>query len=397
MELIRERKKYYRRVKKNQVDGFHTIEDLVRIFKLKDERRIIAAFGDNITVLDKTLVLESKYLIDRLGFDPTEPFVTRREAMDSLGINHAQIMKLIKKRALPTFQLQHAQGSSTLLLQRDVEKLKQTLVVYNNSPELLIDHNKKLVKALAALFEYDGRHLHAINGTETELSVAKAYFLENKSLDEMAAELNLNRQTIQNYVTRTVANFDSFFRQVSLQFQSTAKLRTNIKKLQTDNAHLQSKNEQLEQFIKRTMPESKPAQFTDIFDADLIKICHALSAVKLSSISMSVRLGNVIKPVQKYYINKYKPEDPAVVNTFKWLLEFPIDELYRFTGFGKRCRDEVEQIIVQRGFKPNQQLEKISIDAGNVLRSVSDRQLALGFYKEWADKAYLGDTLKTQI
>src|ERR1700721_2504659 len=93
-------------MKKNP--SFYTTTELKHIFRIENDRTIASCFGDKIQVLENgTEGIYSKHLIEYTGFLPTEPFMTRNEVTDELGITFAQFSALVKNKYLPYFRFRN--------------------------------------------------------------------------------------------------------------------------------------------------------------------------------------------------------------------------------------------------------------------------------------------------
>ncbi len=150
---------------------YYTREELKRIFKIESNDTIVSNFGKNLIVDKQQEVLPRKYLVDLLGFAPTEPFMTRDEVAIELGISYEQLHTLIVRKYLPVFKINNERGSSRLFLKRDVSGLKKTTVEYYNSVMLLDDHNHKLRDFICRIIDYDysGKKLVCRNSEEYQI------------------------------------------------------------------------------------------------------------------------------------------------------------------------------------------------------------------------------------
>lgn len=369
----------YRKVEKNQVEGYHNIEELVRIFGLKDERQIIVAFGKNLVILEDTLILESKYLVDRLGFDPTEPFMTRREVMDELGITFLQFSRLISKGLLPKFKMVQAKGSSILLLRRDVENLKKTIIKYGN-PERLIDQSNKFRHVLELIFDYDLKYMKAISEKPRDLDILKMYFIDNRSREEIASQLKLNIETVRQSLMRGISRFDGFFKQMETHMTDVEKMQTEIGKLQIENSELRTKNQYLSEFIKAKPLDETSLPILNSLSDEPISLLTLVESADVLEMDMSVRLKNVLKKAQGSLLKNYEFVGNRSVLKLKWILETPIDSFYKYQHFGNMCMLELKFMIEEMGFYPNEDSKRITLTPQNILSRVSDKTRAWDFY-----------------
>jgi hypothetical protein len=363
----------------SRINEYRTIDDLVRIFKIKDSRQITAAFGSELTVVDGTTCLHSKYLIDRFGFDPTEPFFTRAEVIAELGITVTQFNTLIKKRALPTFKMVKAQGSAILMLKRDVDVLRQTLILYENSPFLLIDQNNKFREALSMLLAFDEKGSKVILKTKTESDIFRRYFFGLKNRKDIARELSVDEETVRISLQKCLSRFDKIIMEIKSEFTKVKELKSDIEKLQLDGAALRAENNQLREYLKSN---SEPSEdLNNLLDSKLIGFCSLLSSINILDLPLSKRLNGILLKAQRHWAAKHAL-DRVYVSKLLFLLEVPIKELYQFRGFGDKCRLEIEQHLSEFGLIPNSSDVRIMITSRSVLNSISNKDAAWEFYNK---------------
>lgn len=380
-------RKYFKKVKKNQVEDFHTIEELISIFKVIDDRTIKAAFGEELAIVDGTLVLESKYLVKRLGFDPKEPFMTRKEVMAELGVSFAQFTRLVRKGMLPTFKMVQARGSSILLVRRDVENLKKTLLTYNNSSDLLIDHRNKLRHVLDGMLTYDWKHLKLISAKQREYQIFRLHLIENKNHDEIAAEVGVNKETVRNAINRCTTRFDKFFGEIEQLTDGFEKLQKENKQLQMHNSALQIELNHLNEYIGVNKPEAAQ-ELENLLDQELISFLNIISEVSIYDLPISVRLKNVMSTMVQYWRLNYPSVPQEQMSKLKFLIEIPINSLFSIRGMGIKTRVEFEQVLHLHGLTPNLSQKKIELTAGNILHHIRDKRTAWEFYNQKKAELY---------
>lgn len=342
---------------------FYTIAELKRYFKISDDRTIESCFGKNIIEQeDGSRVLESKYLIEQLGFLPTEPFLTRTEAQKELGINFSQFSKLIRNDAIPFVNIKNACGSANLFLKRDIDNLKQTFITYNYSPNHLIQHDKKFSKLLERMIDYDynsRQHFVRDNG---EFSTFKKYFIEGRNLTEIAAEDGCTKEAIRQRIERSLAKFDMFMEQVEKQFDSFGIL-------QTENNLLRSRLDNYEKLIKGDISKNYE-QIEKLFSEEIMGLYSQIENLPLRypHFIVSSRLWNCLS---QYCANNETINSRL---TFKWLIELPIDFLSKYRGYGKKTEAELLSIIETAGFIPNMSAVRLDIHVGNIEGRIKDKR-----------------------
>ncbi len=356
---------------------YYTIDELKSIFKISADRTIAEHFGSAIRVKQQQNVVPRKYLVDLLGFEPTEPFLTRVEVMHELGVTCPQINKMITKKLLPVFQLKDRRGCTRLFLRRDVMLIKRTLIEYYNSVALLDDHNHKLRNFLTRIIEYDYKGKKHVCKTSRDYEIFQKHILNNDSNETIAEQMELTTERLRQCVCQLSERLDAFLSSIDEEMQITEKMRA-------ENAELSLKVQEYEKYIAKVKSSGKQVPVLDI---NAIEIIKNLKNISIDKMGMSVRLGGRIKNVLKEFDVEKRPElhkngkwirenttvyEARYCNLF-CLLKLPIKRLVNVAGFGTKCYNELMYVLKRYGLKPNNTYCSLEINAMNVLLLIEDQ------------------------
>ena len=189
---------------------YYSREELKSIFKISSDDTIVSNFGENLIIESQQEVLPRKYLVDLLGFAPTEPFMTRDEVVAELNISYSQLKILIARKYLPVFKINNERGSSRFFLRRDVVVLKKTMVEYYNSVMLLDDHNHKLRDFICRVIDYDYSGKRLVCRNSDDYQIFKKYIVGNEKKVAIANAFDLTTERIRQVIVDISSRLDRF-------------------------------------------------------------------------------------------------------------------------------------------------------------------------------------------
>jgi hypothetical protein len=353
---------------------YRTIDELKLIFRVADDRSIASAFGDNLKVVDGTLCVESKYLVSRFGFDPAEPFMTRKEVMDKMSVSLNDFSRLVRYGILPVFNLRSKRGSANLVLKRDFDNLNAIMIDYSNDISLFLEHNSKVIELMIRIFEHDANGAKKMVQDERDMYVLRKYFLENKSIKEIARTCTRSDETIRFRLKNCLSRFDELMDYIDTTNEEVSDLRAKNEKLQKDNAELLAKNHML--------IETKGLAPFDMSDGAVspLDLCTWLQSVTLKDLDISVRLYNSLAAAKQVSMSSDKNMTDEYASSLKWLLELNVDDLWKFRNFGKKSQIELIDYLDYIGCVQNKK-RNFRITPLEVGAVVKDLNKFLEFYK----------------
>ena len=249
-------------------------EELSQLFKLNDHsfKSIKYALINKVRVIDHNNVeLQDKQIEQLLTAFRVSGAYTVRELSSVLGISHDQVTKLAKQNVISSYQLHVGKGSQILFLKSEFEK-EQPLVIKQSkryNPERLMKLMGRLAEGM----------LEAGSLTKREFEMLTAYYLDNKTLDEIGKQYRVTRerarQLIEKYNLRLLH---------SMRYTATMGNKTNA--MQETCLELQERIRQLEQFIKEERPGVIPPDSYHI---------PSVYALNVNELDLPVRVLNVFK------------------------------------------------------------------------------------------------------
>ena len=342
---------------------YYTRDELKRIFKIESDDTIVNNFGEHLIVNEQQEVLPRKYLVDLLGFAPTEPFMTRGEVAIELGISYDQLHTLIVRKYLPVFKINNERGSSRFFLKRDVLSLKKTIAEYYNSVMLLDDHNHKLRDFVCRVidFDYSGRKLVCRNNEDYQ--IFKKYIIGNERKVAIADAFDLTTERIRQIIAEANKRLDKFLSSIDDAMERD-------KNLVLENELLRTKVEQYEKFINGKYAAGEIAE-NEIIKEGAMVVFHRLSTMQLDELGFSVRLIGGLRRALVYHNGLDLLANSNVLNMI-YVLSVPADSFYKIPNFGVATMNELRDFVSSYGLRLNNSRKKINITAENVLSCVED-------------------------
>ena len=360
------------------VGKYYTVEELKRIFQMSHEDTIASNFGKHLEIHEQQTVLSRQYLIDLLGFAPTEPFLTRMQAMKQLGLKSTQMNKLVNRKMLPVFRVKDRRGSSRFFLQRDVDRMKRTLIEYHNSVTLLEDHNHTLSKFLSRIAYYDYKHGQNICRNEDDFKIFNECVVGGNAKETVGEKMKLTTERIRQKVKELSERMDTFFSEIDIEISNEYKAIDEVTRLEL-------KVKEYEKYISEL--RSNDGKVIPLLEDEALTILLKLKSTPISELGMTNRL---LARLNYQLANFDEDGRPALHKNGKWqidnwgefsaeycnlyhLLRFPAKKLHSVSGIGKVCLVELDMIFKELGLRMNDTYYPMGVNATNVMSLIVDR------------------------
>jgi predicted DNA-binding protein YlxM (UPF0122 family) len=342
-----------------QDNGFYSIERLKQIFRVSDDRTIKACFGDKLIIRNQVEGVPAMALQDRIGFCPDEPFLTAPEVCEELNIDESQLMALMRANVLPVFKLVNAKGSCRLFLKRDIENSKKTVIEYCNNP-LLYSRSFSLMRTtFLTMAQLDFRFKRRYFKKEQHLQIFEKYFVELRSAEEIASELEITA----NHVRNTINKCMHFLGQIT---EDVENLHNHYTRVIEENLKLQQQLATYKPIIDnfneiQAMPVFSEGEKQTISEAMARLDQEIVPSQKLLSVRTYNGLNNFFR---QFYPNR--------VRTWKMVAETPISTLQKVRNIGTASIDEICTYLMNEiKIYPNTAPVQRKITHNNVLEYIN--------------------------
>ncbi len=287
---------------------------------------------------------------DVLGFDEEElagifnlssikePFIQVSEASKVLDMSYASVVSRCasKINPIPHFKIEDKRGAKLLFLKSGLEEwMKFKLVIspgFNNSKRKY----QTALDLLNVMLDMDDE-VHFL--TEMEVHVFRFTYIENITFAEIGSRLDLTREGVRQIFNRAFRKIRGKVYQLSKTRKKFDELTGRISEMEVaenifreENRRLVEENNELRrQLLIPGIPNLSSLEIKGVFGKSL------------RDFDLSVRA-----------LNSLYPRD---IKTLGDLVTYTENDLLKFRGFGRKCVNEVEDLLKSENLRLGMKLE----------------------------------------
>jgi hypothetical protein len=311
---------------------FYTIERLKEVFKVSDERTIKACFGSkNVLIRNEVEIISSGIIKDHFGFLPEEPFLTAAEVIQELGIDENRLVVLVRGHMLPVFKLANAKGSCRLFLKKDITQLKQTVIIYNNSPAIYMRSAGLVRTIMSNLAWLDFKNRRRFFRKERNIEIFDRYFIKMETPETIAAALEISTSHVWITIQKSIHQINHIANDVS-------ELYNNYQRVLNENAKLNDRINSMEPVVQQYAKKDKGPLLSELSPRDLQTVNEAMTkleqVVSRKGNGLSTRTYNAL-------LRFFSEQKPHRERCWKILAETPVSKIGETKNLGQRGLEEI--------------------------------------------------------